>query len=131
MSSGRSRRTLATAVWVAAALSAACSRPFEVELVVEPIQVDRVDVSLIATVPPQASAHVVGVLGDGCATLHSVRQSRSGNAVTVTIFRQRPLVAVCIQIAIRYDDVIRLDGVFPAGDYVVRVNGVERTFAVP
>lgn len=109
----------------------ACSGPSDVDLVVEPIQVDQVDVSLIQTVPPQASAHVVGVLGDGCATFHSVRQARAGNEVTVTILRQRPRVAVCIQIALPYDDVIRLDGVFPAGDYVVRVNGVERAFTVP
>ena len=98
---------------------------------IEPIQVDRVEVRLIETVPPQAAAHVVGVLGDGCATFHSVRQARSGNEVTVTVLRQRPLVAVCAQIALPYDDVIRLDGVYPTGPYVVRVNGVERAFTVP
>ena len=124
------RRRCVLAAGLGAALFAACSRPFDPDLVVEPIHVERVDMSLIATVPPQAAAHVVGVVGYGCATLHSVRQTRSGNAVTVTILRQRPLVAVCTQIALPYDDVIRLDGVFPAGSYVVRVNGVERTFTV-
>jgi hypothetical protein len=116
---------------MAASLGAACSSPFGSDLVVEPILVDEVQVRLVQTVPPQAEAHVVGVLGDACATLHSVRQARSGNEVTVTILRQRPLVAVCAQIALPYDDVIRLDGVFPAGDYLVRVNGVERAFSVP
>ena len=122
------RRRFVLAAGLGAALFAACSRPFDADLVVEPIQVDRVDVRFIETVPPQASAHVVGVVGDGCASVHSVRQTRSGSAVTVTILRQRPLVAVCAQIALIYDDVIRLDGVFPAGEYVVRVNGVERAF---
>ena len=124
-------RQMVIAACIATGSSVACTRPFDADLVVEPIQVDRVDVRLLATVPPQASAHVVGVIGDGCATIHSVRQVRAGNAVTVTILRQRPRVAVCIQIALRYDDVIRLDGVFPSGDYVVRVNGIERAFAVP
>jgi hypothetical protein len=40
-------------------------------------------------------------------------------------------VAVCAQIALPYDDSIRLDGVFPSGSYVARVNGVERAFSVP
>jgi hypothetical protein len=114
-----------------AAALAACSSPFGDDLVVEPIQVETVEVRLIQTVPVQAAAHVVGVLGDACATLHSVRQARSGNEVTVTILRQRPLVAVCALIALLYDDSIRLDGVFPSGSYVARVNGVERAFSVP
>src|SRR5688572_5154975 len=114
-----------------AAMTAACSSPFGDDWVVEPIHVDRVEVSHIDTIPPQAAAHVVGVIGDSCATVHSVRQERVGNVAMVTIYRQRPLVAVCAQLALPYDDVIRLDGVFPAGDYVVRVNGVERAFSVP
>jgi hypothetical protein len=123
-------RRFVLAAGLAAVLSAACSRPFDADFVFEPIHVDRVDVSLIETVPPQAAAHVVGVVGDSCATVHSVRQARTGDLVTVTILRQRPLVAVCAQIALPYDDVIRLDGVFPPGSYLVRVNGVERAFTV-
>jgi hypothetical protein len=125
------RRPRAAAIVLGAVLAASCSQPFSDEWVVEPIHVDRVEVSLIETVPKQAAARVVGVIGDSCATLHSVRQERAENVVTVTIYRQRPLLAVCAEIALPYDDVIRLDGVFPAGSYVVRVNGVERAFTVP
>ena len=124
------RPSLAATV-LGALLAAGCSQPFSDEWVVEPIHVDRVEVSLIETVPKQAAVRVVGVIGDSCATLHSVRQDRAENAVTVTISRQRPLLAVCAEIAIPYDDVIRLDGVVPPGAYVVRVNGVERAFTVP
>jgi hypothetical protein len=74
------------------------------------------------------SAHVRGVIGDGCSSLHSVEQERTGNAVVVTILRQRPANAICTQIARLYDDTIRLDGAFPPGTYVVRVNGTETSF---
>ena len=123
-----SRAFSAIVIGLSAALGAACSNPAGPDVVVEPIQVDRVDVLVLESFPPQASAHVVGVVGDGCASLHSVRQARSGNAVTVTILRQRPRTAVCTQIALLYDEVIPLDGQYPPGDYVVRVNDVQRTF---
>jgi hypothetical protein len=71
---------------------------------------------------------VRGVIGDACSSLHSVEQERTGNTVVVTILRQRPANAICTQIARLYDDTIRLDGAFPPGAYVVRVNGTETSF---
>ena len=120
-----------TALLLGAALQAACSSPFSDEWVVEPIHVDRVEVSLIETIPRQAAARVSGVLGNSCASFHSVRQERVGNVAMVTIYRQRPFLAVCAELALPYEDTIRLDGVFPAGSYVARVNGVDRAFSVP
>lgn len=102
--------------------------PTEGDLSIDPISIDSVDVLVLESSPPQASAHVKGVIGDGCSELHSVSQSRSGATVTVTILRQRPRDAICTQIARLYDEVIRLEGTYPPGRYVVRVNGVERTF---
>jgi hypothetical protein len=124
-------RSLRLALLLGSALQAACSSPFSDEWVVEPIHVNRVEVSLIETVPRQAAARVTGVLGNSCATFHSVRQERAGNVAVVTIYRQRPFLAVCAELALPYEDTIRLDGVFPAGSYVARVNGVERAFTVP
>ena len=106
--------------------SAAPTRP---DLVTEPIQIESVDVLILESAPPQVSARVRGVLGDGCATLHSVGQERSGNTVTVTILRERPRDAICIQIAKLYDETIRLEGQFPPGDYVLRVNAFPRAFS--
>lgn len=103
--------------------------PTASDVVTEPIQIDRVDVLILESSPPQVTVRVEGVLGDGCATLHSVGQQRSGNTVTVTILRERPREAVCTQIAKLYDDVIRLEGQFPPGDYLLRVNSVEKTFS--
>jgi hypothetical protein len=96
---------------------------------VRPIQVDSVDV-LLASSP---SAHVRGVIGDGCTELAGVtmRRGENENLVTVTIFSTRAEGAICTQIAKLYDAVLALPGDFPPGQYVLRVNSVERTFSVP
>ncbi len=125
-----SRHLVVLAIGLAAFLGASCSNPASPDIVVQPIQIDRVDVLILKSFPPQAAAHVTGVVGDGCSSLHSVRQVRSGNTVTLTILRQRPRVAVCTQIALLYDESIRLDGQYPPGTYILRVNDVERTFTI-
>lgn len=118
------------AIGLLAGLGAGCSSPASPDLVVEPIHIDRVDVVIMQSFPAQAAAHVTGVVGDGCASLHSMRQVRSGKTVTVTILRQRPRVAVCTQIAVLYDESIHLDGQYPPGTYTLRVNDVERNFTI-
>jgi acetolactate synthase regulatory subunit len=96
---------------------------------IEPISIDSVDVAILESAPPQAVAHVTGVIGDGCSELNGVEQKRDGNTVTVTITRTRPVDAICTQIAKLYDANIHLNGAFPAGNYVVKVNGVTKAFA--
>jgi hypothetical protein len=125
--SGQTRR-LALAASVALA---ACgpSNAASNDLVIDPIQIERVEVLVQAGDPPQVSAHVRGVIGDGCSSLHSVEQERSGSTVVLTILRQRTANAICIQIARLYDDTIRLEGTFTPGTHVLRVNGTETPFA--
>ena len=77
-----SRHLVVLAIGLAAFLGASCSNPASPDIVVQPIQIDRVDVLILKSFPPQAAAHVTGVVGDGCSSLHSVRQVRSGNTVT-------------------------------------------------
>ena len=115
---------------IAFALGAsACSSPATPpDVEVTPIQVDRVEVRVLESSPPQAAAHVEGVLGDGCSELHSENQSRAGNTVTLTILRERPRDAICTQQAKLYAKDFTLQGQYPPGEYVLRVNGVEKTF---
>jgi hypothetical protein len=113
---------------VVVACAACGGSPADGDLVIEPIVIEAVDVVFPGGAP---AAHVTGVIGDGCSELHSVAQSRAGTTVTITVLRQRPRDAICTQIARLYDEVIRLEGSYPAGRYVVRVNGVERTFTTP
>jgi len=124
--------TTLMSIGLAAVLAAACSYQSNPtgadDLLVEPIQVESVDVLILESFPPQAVAHVRGILGDGCSEFHSLQQERSGNIVTVTILRQRPRDAICTQIGKVYDENIPLEGQYPPGRYVLRVNEVVKRF---
>ena len=50
--------------------------------------------------------------------------------MTLTILSTRPEDAICSQIAKLYDATSALPGDFPPGEYVLRVNSVEKTFAI-
>jgi hypothetical protein len=108
--------------------TAACSGSTENDMVVEPITIESVDVLILESSPPQATARIKGVIGDGCSELHSEVQRRASDTVTITVLRQRPKEAICTQIAKLYDQTIRLEGTFPPGRYTLRVNSVEKTF---
>ena len=111
-----------------AVAAAGCTSPTDPDLVIGQIQIERVDVRILESFPPQAVAHVEGVLGDGCTEFHSIEQRRSGNTVTLTILNTRPREAICTMIAKLYKADIPLEGNYPPGQYVVRVNGVETSF---
>jgi len=97
---------------------------------IEPIQIDQVDVLVMESFPVQVSAHITGVVGDGCSELHAVEQQRSGNVITITVTRRRRPADVCTMIAQLYDETLRLEGSFPAGDYTLKVNDVVKTFRI-
>ena len=124
-----SDRCARIAVLMVLAATAACgdsaTAPSTPKTIARPIQVDSVEVLLT---PP--SVHVHGVIGDGCTELSGVSMQRSANTVSITIWSTRPEGAICTQIAKLYDATLALPGDFPPGEYVLRVNSVEKTFAV-
>lgn len=97
---------------------------------IAPIQIDQVEIRLAESFPVQVFAHVRGVIGDGCSSVLPVTQQRDGNTITLSINRQRPADAICTQIAKLYEENIRLEGDFPAGEYVLKVNDVTQPFTV-
>ena len=100
------------------------------DMIVDPIQIDQVEVRVAESFPVQVFVHVTGVIGDGCSSVLPAEQKREGNTVTVTINRQRPAEAMCTMIAKIYDENIRLDGDFPPGEYTLKMNTVTQTFTV-
>jgi inhibitor of cysteine peptidase len=94
------------------------------------LAVESVQVRIMESFPVQVSAQVKGNLRDGCESLAGTTQSRTGNTVSVTIATERETSLVCTQALVPVEENVRLDGAFPAGTYVVRVNGVEQTFRV-
>jgi hypothetical protein len=115
------------AVAAAVACGDLANAPTTPKTVARPIHVDSVEVLLS---PP--SAHVHGVIGDACTDLSGVtmRRSDNDNIVDVTIWSTRPQDAICSQIAKLYDATLALPGDFPPGEYVVRVNSVEKAFSI-
>jgi inhibitor of cysteine peptidase len=94
------------------------------------LQVDNVEVQVAESSPPQVSVRVQGMLGNGCYSLGEIRQQRNGNTIEVTITTKHNGSESCTMIAQMIDEKILLEGDFPSGEYIVRVNGVERTFRV-
>jgi hypothetical protein len=127
------RLNVLVGIGLAAAGMPACSNSNpaapDANLIVNEIPIDSVDVRVLESSPPQAVAHVEGILGDGCSKLRSESQARLGNLVLVTILRERPRDAVCSQIARLYSADIILKGEYPPGRYLLRVNEAEKAFS--
>lgn len=94
------------------------------------LAVESVQVRILESFPVQVTAQVKGYLRDGCESLAGTTQARSGSTITVTIATEREANRACIQTIAPVEQNVRLDGAFPAGTYVVRVNGIEQTFRV-
>ena len=94
------------------------------------LSIDAVEVRVAESFPPQVFVQVRGTLPDGCTSLGSISQQRTGNTITITIATVHSGAEVCPMIAQVVDKTIRLDGTFTSGEYIVRVNGVERTFRI-
>jgi hypothetical protein len=111
------------------ALAAACaSSDTAVEVV--PLRVERVDVLVLESFPPMVHAVVTGTLPTACSSIESVTQTRTGNVIEVTITARTEREVVCILVLKEVTERVRLEGNFPSGQYVLRVNGVESRFQV-
>ena len=95
-----------------------------------PAQIDSVSVEVAESFPVQVFAHIQGTLGDGCTSLGAITQQREGNTIEVSVNAHHSGAEVCTMMAKFIDERVQLDGTFPAGEYTVRVNGVETTFTV-
>jgi inhibitor of cysteine peptidase len=92
------------------------------------LPVETVDVVVLESFPYQLRAQVRGYLPDGCTWLDRVSQTRDGNVISVTITTLRERDAICIQRIEVVNRTIALEGTYLPGEYVLRVNGVERRF---
>lgn len=118
----------AAAPALAAVLSVGCASSPTGSDSIGLLNVESIDVVFLESFPVQITLLVTGVLPDGCTVIHDVEQRRDGAAAEVTIRTRRTTTGACIQVAVRVTESVRLEGAFPPGAYVVRVNGVERRF---
>lgn len=118
---------IALAVVLAAGLTA-CDSVESPTFVTGTLRVEAVDIVVLESFPYQLRAQVRGYLPDGCTRLDQVSQTRDGNVIDVTITTVRERDAICIQRLEVVNRTIALEGGYLPGDYVLRVNGVERRF---
>ena len=85
--------------------------------------IEKVETQVSASVPATITMHVMGYQPDGCKLPVQVEQTRSGDTVTVKIYRIVPIDVMCTMDLNPYDDTITLDGTFESGTYTVDVNG--------
>lgn len=124
----------ATLLLVLAAVSLGCgspppTAPPEPPLGQEPLRVSTLSVRTDAA-PAGVSVLVSGAAHNACTTVGAVTQTRKGNVIEVGIQTVWDPAAFCILVLKNLDVAVPLDGPFPPGDYVVRVNGVEARFRI-
>ena len=94
------------------------------------LSVQRIEVQVTASVPPQVFVRVHGILLDGCTFLDAVEQHRVGHLITVTVATRHTNAEKCTMIAKLVEETIRLQGAFPPGSYTVNVNGTVEKFSL-
>jgi hypothetical protein len=83
-----------------------------------------------ATVGVPVELLIKGAFPDSCTELHDVTQEQAGNLISVNLQMRRPKGRVCATVLRPYRFYLSLDGAFPPGPYVVRLNGKSYPFEV-
>jgi hypothetical protein len=94
-----------------------------------PMIIESVEVLLLESAPVQVVVNVRGTQPDGCEFPAVTEERRDGNAITLEIYRNVPLAAMCPAVLVIYEDSINL-GTFEPGGYTVTVNGVTVEFEI-
>jgi hypothetical protein len=92
--------------------------------------ISKVDALILESAPPQLQLVIKGDHPDGCQLPVKVEQRRDGKQVFVKIYREIPGDILCTMALQPYEDTIKLDGPFAAGDYTIDVNGFVLTVKI-
>ncbi len=94
------------------------------------LNVVAVEVLVLESFPPQVHAHIVGEVPNVCTVVDGIQQRREERTVTLTI-TTCTMGEVCILLLPPPVELtVPLDGPFESGEYLLRVNGVERNFRI-
>lgn len=119
---------------VIAAISLGCGSespvsPPEPPIGQEPLRVSTVTVRT-DTAPGSVTVLASGGAHNACTNVGAITQARKGNVIDVGIQTVWDPQAFCILVLKNLDVAVTLQGPFPPGEYVVRVNGVEARFQI-
>lgn len=85
--------------------------------------IESVEAVVLESAPAQIQLHITGFQPNGCDFPVLVEQGRSGNTVTLKIYRNIPQDIMCTAVLVEYNETITLDGTFEPGTYTIDVNG--------
>ncbi|MFN8374969.1 MAG: hypothetical protein U0694_19100 [Anaerolineae bacterium] len=84
--------------------------------------IESVDALILESYPMQLQLQVTGYQPSGCDYPPIVEQSISDTTITVHIYSNIPLAAICPAMLVPYEATIRIDGSFTGGLYTLNVN---------
>ena len=91
--------------------------------------VEEVEIVFLESFPLGVHVAVAGYLPDPCTEIDEISVERDVNHFEVLITTLREAEVMCIQVIKEYEQNIPLDVYgLPAGDYTVKVNGMEAEF---
>ncbi len=73
---------------------------------------------------------IKGSFPDSCTELHSAKQERAGNIINVSLDMRRPRSTLCASVVRPYRFYLLLEGLYPAGNYTLKINGTVRAFTI-
>lgn len=85
--------------------------------------IESVEAVVLESAPAQIQLHLSGFQPNGCDFPVVVEQARSGNTVTLKIYRNIPQNIMCAAVLVEYNETITLNGTFEPGTYTIDVNG--------
>ena len=101
------------------------------DMVKVPAPIESVDIVIAESFPPQYFVHVVSGLPSGCVEFYGYEESRSGNAITITVTNLEPApsaMIACTAIYLTHEFSVPLGEDFEPGEiYTVAVNDVTET----
>ena len=108
------------------------TRVVPADMVKVPAPIESVDIIVAESFPPQYFVHVVSGLPNGCVEFYGYEESRSGNAITITVTNLEPAPSepvACTAIYLTHEFSVPLGTDFQPGEtYTVKVNDVIETF---
>ena len=98
-----------------------------------PAPIESVDIAVAESYPPQYFAHIVSGLPNGCVEFYGYEETRSGNAITITVFNLEPAPSnntlACAAIYLTQETSVALGKDFESGkEYTVKVNEFVESF---
>lgn len=78
----------------------------------------------------QVELLVKGAMPDACTELHRVKQERAGHIILMTLETRRPQGGICASVRRPYRFYVMLEGMYPPGNYTLKINDEPYPFEV-